>query len=127
MKTLTEFIYEELDTATWKRTSAQRLKNKKTELLAIKKGLASLSNNDDDKLKELAETVYSGISEYKTEEDMLNALNSGDVNGWKDMYDAVVKANSSHRVDADKIIDVVEKIAAGMKLDVAIAQIAKKL
>lgn len=124
MKTISAFINEELDPVSLKKIAALRLKNKKEALLAIKKGLA---NNDEDTLKALAETVYSEIGNYKDPDDMWDALDAGDIKGWDEMYNAIVKANNNHDVDVDIVIDVIEKIANGMKLDTAIAEMAKKL
>ena len=124
MKTISAFINEELDPASLKKIAALRLKNKKEALLAIKKGLA---NNDEDTLKALAETVYSEIGNYKDPDDMWDALDAGDIKGWDEIYNAIVKANNNHDVDVNIVIDVIEKIANGMKLDAAIAEMAKKL
>ena len=124
MKNIVTFINEELDQASLKKIAAARLKNKNEALLAIKKGLA---NNDEDTLKALADTVYAEIGNYKDPDDLWDALDAGNVKGWDNMYNAIVKANNNHDVDVDIVIDVIEKIANGMKLDAAIAEMAKKL
>ena len=124
MKGLTEFIYEKLDPQILKKISAQRLNSKKLELLAIKKGLGSI---DMDELAAIVDTVYGALVNYKTSDDMKAALDDGKIEGWSKIHDPIIKANSNKSVNVDMIIDVIAKIAGGMKLDAAITDIAKKL
>ena len=124
MKGLTEFIYEKLDPQILKKISAQRLNSKKLELLAIKKGLGSI---DTDELAAIVDTVYGALVNYKTSDDMKAALDDGKIEGWSKIHDPIIKANSNKSVNVDMIIDVIAKIAGGMKLDAAIADTAKKL
>lgn len=124
MKGLTEFIYEKLDQQILKKISAQRLNSKKLELLAIKKGLGSI---DTDELAAIVDTVYGALVNYKTSDDMKAALDDGKIEGWSKIHDPIIKANSNKSVNVDMIIDVIAKIAGGMKLDAAIADTAKKL
>ncbi len=124
MKTLTDYIIEKLDPAVVKKTDATRLKAKKTELVAVKKVLGAKS---DDDLKTFVEAVYNGISDAKDSEEIFKKLDSGDVTGWKDIYDAITKANGNHPVSGDVILDILKKVANGMKLDAAIADAAKNL
>ena len=124
MKSLTEFILEELDTTTLNRIKALRIKNKKEALVAIKK---ALSNKDENELKELAEKIYSSVGNYKDPDDLYDAIDNGKIDGWKEMYDEIVKLNKNNEVDTDTVIDVIEKIANGQRLDAAITEIAKKI
>lgn len=124
MKSLTEFILEELDTPTLNRIKALRIKNKKEALVAIKK---ALSNKDENELKELAEKIYSSVGNYKDPDDLWDAIDNGKIDGWKEMYDEIVKLNKNNEVDTDTVIDVIEKIANGQRLDAAITEIAKKI
>ena len=124
MKGLTEFIYEKLDPQILKKISAQRLNSKKLELLAIKKGLGSI---DTDELVAIVDTVYGALVNYKTSDDMKAALDDGKIEGWSKIHDPIIKANSNKSVNVDMIIDVIAKIAGGMKLDAAITDTAKKL
>lgn len=124
MKNIVTFINEELDSATLKKIAATRLNNKKEALLAIKKGLGE---NDETQLKALAEKLYSEIGNYKDTNDLWDALDAGDVEGWKEVYDKITSHNQNKDVDVNIIIDVIEKIAGGMSLDAAIAEMAKKL
>lgn len=124
MKGLTEFIYEKLDPQILKKISAQRLNSKKLELLAIKKGLGSI---DTDELAAIVDTVYGALVNYKTSDDMKAALDDGKIEGWSKIHDPIIKANSNKSVNVDMIIDVIAKIAGGMKLDAAITDTAKKL
>lgn len=124
MKGLTEFIYEKLDPQILKKISAQRLNSKKLELLAIKKGLGSI---DTDELAAIVDTVYGALVNYKTSDDMKAALDDGKVEGWQKIHDPIVKANSNKPVSVDMIVDVIGRIAGGMKLDAAITDTAKKL
>ena len=124
MKNIVTFINEELDQASLKKIATTRLKNKKEALLAIKNGLGE---NDETQLKALAEKLYSEIGNYKDTDDLWDALDAGDVEGWKEVYDKITSHNQNKDVDVDVIIDVIEKIAGGMSLDAAIAEMAKKL
>lgn len=124
MKGLTEFIYEKLDPQILKKISAQRLNSKKLELLAIKKGLGSI---DTDELAAIVDTVYGALVNYKTSDDMKAALDDGKIEGWSKIHDPIIKANSNKSVNVDMIIDVIAKIASGMKLDAVITDTAKKL
>lgn len=124
MKGLTEFIYEKLDPQILKKISAQRLNSKKLELLAIKKGLGS---TDTDELAAIVDTVYGALVNYKTSDDMKAALDDDKIEGWSKIHDPIIKANSNKSVNVDMIIDVIGKIAGGMKLDAAITDTAKKL
>ena len=124
MKGLTEFIYEKLDPQILKKISAQRLNSKKLELLAVKKGLGSI---DMDELAAIVDTVYGALVNYKTSDDMKAALDDGKIEGWSKIHDPIIKANSNKSVNVDMIIDVIAKIAGGMKLDAAITDTAKKL
>ena len=124
MKNIVTFINEELDQASLKKIATTRLKNKKEALLAIKNGLGE---NDETQLKALAEKLYSEIGNYKDTDDLWDALDAGDVEGWKEVYDKITSHNQNKDVNVDIIIDVIEKIAGGMSLDAAIAEMAKKL
>ena len=124
MKGLTEFIYEKLDPQILKKISAQRLNSKKLELLAIKKGLGSI---DTDELAAIVDTVYGALVNYKTSDDMKAALDDAKIEGWSKIHDPIIKANSNKSANVDMIIDVIAKIAGGMKLDAAITDTAKKL
>lgn len=124
MKTLKEYIIEELNPNVVKKTDATRLKAKKTELVAIKKVLGTKS---DDDLKTFVEAVYNGISDAKDTEEISKKLDSGDITGWKNVYDAITKANGNHPVNSDIILDILKRVAGGMKLDAAIADTAKNL
>lgn len=124
MKGLTEYIYEKLDPQILKKVSTQRLNSKKYALLAVKKGLASI---DADELAAIVDTVYGALVNYKTSDDMKVALDDGKVEGWQKIHDPIVKANSNKPVSVDMIVDVIGRIAGGMKLDAAIADTAKKL
>jgi len=124
MKNIVTFINEELDQASLKKIAATRLKNKKEALLAIKNGLGE---NDETQLKALAEKLYSEIGNYKDPDDLWDALDAGNVEGWKEVYDKITSHNQNKDVDVDIIIDVIEKIAGGMSLDAAISEMAKKL
>ena len=124
MKGLTEFIYEKLDPQILKKISAQRLNSKKLDLLVIKKGLGSI---DTDELAAIVDTVYGALVNYKTSDDMKAALDDGKIEGWSKIHDPIIKANSNKSVNVDMIIDVIGKIAGGMKLDAAITDTAKKL
>lgn len=124
MKGLTEYIYEKLDPQILKKISTQRLNSKKLELLSIKKGLGSI---DTDELAAIVDTVYGALVNYKTSDDMKAALDDGKIEGWSKIYDPIIKANNNKSVSVDMIIDVIGKIAGGMKLDAAITDAAKKL
>ena len=124
MKGLTEFIYEKLDPQILKKISAQRLNSKKLELLAVKKGFGSIAM---DELAAIVDTVYGALVNYKTSDDMKAALDDGKIEGWSKIHDPIIKANSNKSVNVDMIIDVIAKIAGGMKLDAAITDTAKKL
>ena len=124
MKNIVTFINEELDQASLKKIATTRLKNKKEALLAIKNGLGE---NDETQLKALAEKLYSEIGNYKNPNDLWDALDSGSIEGWKEVYDKIRSHNQNKDVNVDIIIDVIEKIAGGMSLDAAIAEMAKKL
>lgn len=124
MKNIVTFINETLDQSSLKKIATTRLKNKKEALLAIKNGLGE---NDETQLKALAEKLYSEIGNYKYPNDLWDALDAGDVEGWKEVYDKIRSHNQNKDVNVDIIIDVIEKIAGGMSLDAAISEIAKKL
>lgn len=124
MISLTQYINEDIDQSIFKKVVAMRNKSKKLDLLAIKKGLGTIDEND---LKTKAETIYSGLVNYKNDTEMIAALDGNKVDGWKDINDAITKANSNNPVPTDTIIDIIEKIASGAKLDVAIADAAKNI
>lgn len=124
MKNIVTFINEELDQSSLKKIATTRLKNKKEALLAIKNGLGE---NNETQLKALAEKLYSEIGKYKDPDDLWDALDSGSIEGWKEVYDKIRSHNQNKDVNVDIIIDVIEKIAGGMSLDAAISEIAKKL
>lgn len=124
MKNIVTFINEKLDQSSLKKIVTTRLKNKKEALLAIKNGLGE---NDETQLKALAEKLYSEIGNYKYPNDLWDALDAGDVEGWKEVYDKIRSHNQNKDVNVDIIIDVIEKIAGGMSLDAAISEMAKKL
>ena len=124
MKGLVDFILEELDSATLHKINAQREKNKKEALVAMKRGLAK---KDPEDLKRLAETVYAEIGNYEDPDDLWNAYEADDLKGYKELEDLVKQANGNKEVDFDKMCDLVELLANGDSLDRAIATLAKKI
>ena len=124
MKGLVDFILEELDSATLHKINAQREKNKKEALVTMKRGLAK---KDPEDLKRLAETVYAEIGNYKDPDDLWDAYEADDLNGYKELEDLVKQANGNKEVDFDKMCDLVELLANGDSLDRAIATLAKKI
>ena len=124
MKSLVYYIKEELDKATLNKIAAARLKNKKEALVAIKKVFAKKNTEE---LQQLAEKIYSAIGNYEDPDDAFDALDNGDIDGWEELYDDIVKTNGNNEVDIDTVIDVIERIANGKNLDTSIAELAKKL
>ena len=124
MKGLVQFINEELDKATLDKIKAMRIKNKKEALVAMKRGLAKKDSED---LKRLAETVYASIGNYEDPDDLWNAYEANDIDGYKEMEDLVKKANGNKEVDFDEMCNLIELLASGRSLDQAITELAKKI
>ena len=124
MRSLVQFINEELDKAQLNKINALREKQKKEALVAMKRGLAK---KDPDELKNLAETVYASVGNYKDPDDLWDAIDSGNVAGYEEMVDLVKAANGNKEVDTDILLDIVELLANGQSLDQAIAIRAKKI
>ena len=124
MKCLSYFIKEELNKSTLININNQRLRQKKEALVAIKRGL---SKKDSNELKNLAETTYASIGNYKTPDELSKAHNDGDISGYKELEDLVKEVNGDKKVDFDTMCDVIQLLANGETLDRAITTIAKKL
>ena len=124
MKGLVEFINEELDKVQLNKINALRAKNKKEALLAMKKGLGK---KDPEDLQRLAETVYAAAGNFEDPDDLWDAIDAGDLSGYKEMEDLVKGMNGGKSVDSDVLLDLVELIANGQSLDNAIATLAKKI
>lgn len=124
MKSLTEFINEELDKTTLNKINALREKNKKEALVAMKRGLAK---KDPEDLKRLAETVYASIGNYEDPDDLWNAYEADDIDGYKELEELVKGVNGNKDVDFDEMCDLIELLANGQPLNNAIATLAKKI
>lgn len=124
MKDIATFIKEELDKATLNKINALREKNKKEALVAMKRGL---SKKDPEDLQRLAETVYASIGNYEDPDDLWNAYEADDIDGYKELEDLVKGVNGNKEVDFDEMCNLVELLANGQSLDNAIATLAKKI
>lgn len=124
MKRLSYFIKEELDRSTLIKINNQRLRQKKESLVAIKR---ALSKKDSDELKNLAETTYASIGNYKTPDELNKAHTAGDIAGYKELEDLVKEVNGDKAVDFDTMCDLIQLLANGETLDRAITTLAKKL
>ena len=125
MRTLQTYILEEIDQQLAKRIERERLVDKKRSLLAIKKGL---SRKDDESLKNMCDTVYASLDNFKTDEELDKAVKANNVPGLKEITDEIKKANGGTVPDINTILDVIEQISVkNLNLQQAIANIAKKL
>ena len=124
MKGLVQFINEELDKATLNKINALREKQKKEALVAMKRGL---SKKDPEELKNLAETTYASIGNYKDPDDLWDAYEADDIAGYKELENLVKASNGNKEVDFDTMCDIIELLANGQSLDQAIATLAKKI
>lgn len=122
MKSLSQYLTEAVDPNVVKKVTDMQLKDKKLELVNIKKALDSVTD-----LNLKAESIYNSISKYNNSADIKKALDDGSVEQWKDLNDAITKGNNNNPVDFTVVLDVLGKVAAGANLDAAIADVAKKI
>lgn len=122
MKSLSQYLTEAVDPNVVKKVTDMQLKDKKLELVNIKKALDSVTD-----LNLKAESIYNSISKYNNTADIKKALDDGSVEQWKDLNDAITKGNNNNPVDFTVVLDVLGKVAAGANLDAAIADVAKKI
>lgn len=122
MKTLSQYINEAVDANVVKKVTDMQLKDRKLELVNIKKALAGVSD-----LNLKAESIYNDISKYNSTADIKKALDDGSVEQWKALNDALTKGNNNVQPNLTVVLDVIGKVAGGAKLDAAIAEVAKKI
>ena len=122
MKSLSQYLTEAVDPNVVKKMTDMQLKDKKLELVNIKKALDSVTD-----LNLKAESIYNSISKYNNTADIKKALDDGSIEQWKDLNDAITKGNNNNPVDFTVVLDVLGKVAAGANLDAAIADVAKKI
>ena len=122
MKSLSQYLTEAVDPNVVKKVTDMQLKDKKLELVNIKKALDSVTD-----LNLKAESIYNSISKYNNTANIKKALDDGSVEQWKDLNDAITKGNNNNPVDFTVVLDVLGKVAAGANLDAAIADVAKKI
>jgi hypothetical protein len=122
MKTLSQYLIESVDPNIVKKVTDMQLKDRKLELVNIKKALGGVTD-----LNLKAESIYNSISKYNSTADIKKALDDGSVEQWKNLNDAITKGNNNNPADLTVVLDVIGKVAAGAKLDAAIAEVAKKI
>lgn len=122
MKSLSQYLTESVDPNVIKKVTDMQLKDRKLELVNIKKALAGVTD-----LNLKAESIYNSISQYNNTADIKKALDDGSVEQWKDLNDAITKGNNNNPANLTVVLDVLGKVAAGAKLDAAIADVAKKI